>query len=434
MSSVWQKSVTLNTYEKLQSDIKTDVAIVGGGMAGILTAYLLHSKGVDCVLIEAKNIGDGTTKNTTAKITSQHSLIYDTFINSVGHEKAKQYLFANELALKKYRELCKNIDCDFYDKSAFVYSLDDSKKIKKEADAVNSLGFNANFVDQIELPFPIAGAIEFKNQAEFNPLKFINELSKGLTIYENTMVKSIEDNVLQTDHGKVTANKVVIATHFPFINAPGYFFFKMFQQRSYVIALENAQKINGVYIDESDHGFSFRNYGDLLLIGGGGHRTGKSGGGYQAIRDYAKLLYPNSVEKYAWATQDCMTLDQIPYIGRYSKSTPNLFVATGFNKWGMTSSMVSAMILSDMILGKSNEYESVFSPQRFSLNKQFFINTFETTTNLLNFKTKRCSHLGCALSYNKQEHTWDCPCHGSRYEESGQLIDNPAMKDININE
>ncbi|MEG0691802.1 MAG: FAD-dependent oxidoreductase [Oscillospiraceae bacterium] len=432
MSSVWIDSVTLNAHKNLQMDITTDIAIIGGGMAGILTAFLLKSKGVDCVVIEANKVGLGVTKNTTAKITSQHGLIYDTLIRSVGQWKAKQYLSANEHALSKYKELCKNIDCDFHEKSAFVYSLNDKEKIKKEVAAVNSLNFPAKFKSKIELPFHIAGAIEFSNQAEFNPLKFINEISKSLTIYENTMVKSIKDTIIHTDHGKVTANKILVATHFPFINAPGYYFMKMYQQRSYVVALQNAQNLNGLYIDESDQGFSFRNYGDLLFIGGGGHRTGKKGGGYETLRDFAKELYPKSEEKFAWATQDCMTLDHIPYIGQYSKNTPNLFVATGFNKWGMTSSMVSAMLLSNIMMGAENHFEDLFSPQRFTLNKQFLINGLETTTGLLNLKTKRCSHLGCALNYNKQEHTWDCPCHGSRFEENGKLIDNPAIKDSNI--
>lgn len=428
MSSVWLESVKRTPKSKLQGDIQTDVAIIGGGMAGILTAYLLRCQGVDCVLLEANKIGGGVTQNTTAKITSQHNLIYDKLIRTGGQEKAMQYLRANELALKKFRELCQKVDCDFHTRSAFVFSTTDERKIIAEVEALASLGFEAKFTKQIELPFAIAGGIEFPNQAEFNPLKFLHALAQELTIYEDTRVKSIENNVLHTDYGTVRANKVVVTTHYPFINVPGYFFLKMYQQRSYVIALKNAQDINGMYIDENEKGCSFRGYGELLLMGGGGHRTGKQGGSYQALRHMAKSLYSNSTEAYAWATQDCMTLDLMPYIGTYSKSTPNLFVATGFNKWGMTSSMVSAMLLSNLILSQKNEYEELFSPQRFSPNKQFFINGFETTANMLKLKPRRCSHLGCALNYNQQEHTWDCPCHGSRFEADGALIDNPATK------
>lgn len=432
MNSVWIDSVNLKKFDSLKKNIKTDVAIIGGGMAGILTAYMLKKKGVDSVIIEASKIGYGVTKNTTAKITSQHGLIYNKLKNKLGYEKAKQYLTSNELALKEYKELCQSIECNFCEKPAYVYSLDDKVKIYEEIETVNVLGLHANYTNKTELPFPIEGAIEFENQAEFNPLKFISEISKDLTIYENTMVREIKNRVLITDNGNVKADKIVVATHFPFINVPGFYFAKMYQQRSYVLALENAQKLNGMHIDGSGQGLSFRNYKDLLLLGGGGHRTGKDGGGYNELRQTVKKLYPNAVEKYSWATQDCMTLDYIPYIGKYSKNTDSIFVATGFNKWGMTSSMVSGMILSDMILDIKNEYEELYNPCRFSLNKQFFINSLETTANLINLKPKRCSHLGCALHYNKQEHTWDCSCHGSRFDENGKIIDNPATKDIKI--
>ena len=206
----------------------------------------------------------------------------------------------------------------------------------------------------------------------------------------------------------------------------------MYQHRSYVIALEGAPYIDGMYLDESEKGLSFRNYQNLLLIGGGSHRTGTEGGNWNELREFARINYPDAKEKYAWATQDCMTLDGIPYIGQYSANTPNLYVATGFNKWGMTSAMVSAMILTDMVKDQSNEYEEVFSPSRSILKGQLLVNGFEATVNLLNFSSKRCPHLGCALKWNNAEHTWDCPCHGSRFTEEGKLIDNPATGDMDF--
>ena len=429
-----KRNVTSNScpQPKLEKEIKTSVAIIGAGITGVLIAHSLKAKGVDCILIEANKVGMGVTQNTTAKITSQHNLLYDRLIKEVGREKAQQYLYANEFAIKKYRELCKNIDCDFQDAPAFVYSTNDRAKIENEVSAVKKLGFDAEFVSNLNLPFNVVGAIQFKNQAQFNPLKFINTIAKDLIIYENTMVKKIENNIITTESGKVIAEKVVIATHFPFINTHGSYFVKLYQQRSYVLALEGASNLGGMYIDEKENGLSFRNYKNLLLFGGCGHRTGHPGGGYKALRELSSKIYPNAHESYFWATQDCMSLDKIPYIGRYSANTPNLFVATGFNKWGMTSSMVSSEILSDMILGKKNEYQDVFSPQRSIIKKQFFINGFEATKNLLTPSTKRCSHLGCALKYNKQENSWDCPCHGSRFEKNGDLINNPAMKGINI--
>ena len=432
MNSVWNESVHIEGRNKLVGDRKTDVLIIGGGLAGILTAYMLAEKGVPYILVEAAKIGMGITKNTTAKITSQHGLIYDKLIKNAGVEKAKQYLMANELAIKKFRELSEKIDCDFEEKDAYVYSLDDKEKIEKEVRALKTLGVTAEFVSKIPLPLQIAGAIKFKGQAQFNPLKLIDGISKNLNIYEDTFVASVKGNVAFTKRGKIIANKIIVATHFPFIDSYGGYFLKMYQHRSYVIAIENATDINGMVVDEKDNGLSFRNYQNLLLVGGGDHKTGKRGGGYEESRRFIKATFPNAIEKYLWATQDCMTLDRVPYIGLYSKNAPNLYVATGFNKWGMTSSMVAAMILSDLVRGRENEFCSVFEPDRSILKGQLFANAFDTAINFFSFKTKRCTHLGCALQYNKLEHTWDCPCHGSRFDQKGNIIDNPATKKLKI--
>ena len=207
------------------------------------------------------------------------------------------------------------------------------------------------------------------------------------------------------------------------------YYLKMHQHRSYVIALKNAQKIDGMYVDENDKGLSFRNYQDVLLLGGAGHRTGKQGGCWQALEGFADKHYPKASIIAKWATQDCITLDSIPYIGQYSKSTPNLFVTTGFNKWGMTSSMVSAMLLSDLVTGKENEFASVFSPSRSIMHPALFSNLGQSLIGLLTPTAPRCPHLGCALKYNREEHSWDCPCHGSRFDENGRVLDNPATDD-----
>jgi len=428
LKSIWTDSVKSPSFKKLKGQINTDVLIIGGGLCGILCAYFLKQQGIDYILVEGDTIGSGITKNTTAKITSQHGLIYDKLIRSVGQEKAKMYLDANQLALSKYRELCKNIDCDFQDKNAYTYTLTDIRKIEKEVNAVKSLGLNCDFIDKITLPFDIKGAIKFENQAQFNPMKFIYEISKDLNIYENSFVKDIrfDDHTALTNDALITAKNFIVTTHFPFINTHGSYFLKMYQHRSYAIALENAQNVNGMFVDEAQNGMSFRNYENLLIVGGGDHRTGKSGGNYTELRQFAQKYYTNSVEKYNWATQDCMSLDGIPYIGHYSKSTANLFVASGFNKWGMSSSMVSAIILSDMVVGKTNEFQEVFSPHRSMLKLQLLVNGFEAVTSLLTISKKRCPHMGCTLKWNGTEFSWDCPCHGSRFDEHGNLIDNPS--------
>lgn len=428
--SVWSDSAVLPEFNPLQGDIKTDVLIIGGGLCGILCAHSLKQAGVKSVLVEANKIASGITKNTTAKITSQHGLIYQKLIADCGKEKAQMYLSANQKALAAYETLCRSIDCDFEKKDAYCYSVRDREKIEEEVRAVNSLGFDADFVKDTELPFQTLGAIRFPNQAQFHPLKFIAEIVKGLNIYENTVVRELTPDGAVTSGGRIKADKIIVATHFPFLNKHGSYFLKLYQHRSYVAAFENAPALNGMYVDEDKTGMSFRTYQNLLFIGGSGHRTGKQSGAWEDLNAFAKKHYPEAHVTYEWAAQDCMSLDGIPYIGQYSKNTENLYVATGFNKWGITSSMVSAMILCDMVRGKRNAFAEVFSPHRSMLKPQLLANGFETTVNLLTPTAKRCPHLGCALKWNKQEHTWDCPCHGSRFEEDGTLIDNPATGDL----
>ena len=430
MESLWEQTAQRSKFERLEQDMKTDVLIIGGGMAGILCAYMLHRSGVSYLLAEAETICSGITKNTTAKITSQHGLIYDKLIREFGIEKARQYYRANEEAVKAYRDLCSGIDCNFEEKAAYVYSLNDRQKIEKEIAALEKLGAHVEFSDHLPLPFSVAGAVKYQNQAQFHPLKFVSGLTKGLHIYEHTTVRELKGMTAVTDHGRISANKIIVATHFPFLNKHGSYFIKMYQHRSYVIALENAANVDGMYIDEAQNGMSFRNYGNLLLLGGGGHRTGKKGGNWQELRNFARQYYPNATEKYHWATQDCMTLDGVPYIGAYSANTPNLYVASGFNKWGMTSSMVSAFLLCDFVQGKQNPYAQLFSPSRTVLRPQLAMNALEATVSLLTPSTKRGPHLGCALKWNPHEHTWDCPCHGSRFSENGALIDNPATGNL----
>lgn len=430
MYSVWSDSVKLPSFTRLENDIKTDILIIGGGITGILCAFFLHNAGADYVLAEGETICSGITKNTTAKITSQHGFIYDKLIREFGAEKAKMHLNANEEAVEEYRRLCKSIDCDFETKDNAVYSLNDKNKIQKELSALKALDFNAEYCAETPLPFKTAGAVIFKNQAQFNPLKFLAPISEKLNIFEHTQIRKISGNTALTDNCKITANIVIVASHFPFMNRHGSYYLKMYQHRSYVIAYSGAADIGGMYVDEATDGMSFRNYKNLLLIGGGGHRTGKNGGNYTEIENFAKLHYPEAREEYRWATQDCMTLDGAPYIGNYSALTPDIYVATGFNKWGMTSSMLSAMILSDMLQGKKNKYADVFSPSRTIIRPQTAVNFAHAVSGLVSFSKKRCPHMGCSLKYNKAEHTWDCPCHGSRFTENGELIDNPSVKNL----
>lgn len=425
MKSIWSASAEPDEFPKLEKDLKTEVLIIGGGIAGILTAHRLHSQGVNYVLVEKERICGATTCNTTAKITCQHGFIYQKILKSGGAERAKMYLHANKAAFDEYARICEKIECDYEAKDNYVYSADE-RKLEKELSALEIIGTNAELCRKLPIPVNYSGAIKFKDQAQFNPLKFIKSISKGLNIYENTFVREMTENSAVTDTGKIHYDKAIVTTHFPFINKHGSYFFKLYQHRSYFIALENAPDVAAMYVDENKKGYSFRNYGNFLLIGGGSHRTGKKGGNWEELRRFADIHYPGLTEKYFWAAQDSMSLDGIPYIGNYSKNTPNLYVASGFNKWGMTGAMTAAMILSDMVMGKENEYAGVFDPSRSIIKPQLFVNGFEAVTNLLTISKRRCPHLGCALKWNRAEHTWDCPCHGSRFTEKGKVLENPA--------
>ncbi len=430
MKSVWENKTDRPHFDTLTKDVKTDVLVIGGGIAGILCAHVLKSSGVDCVLVEANEICSGITKNTTAKITCQHGLIYSKLIKTYGTEFAQGYFNAQSDAVDSYRELCKKIPCDFTQSDSYVYLKDNRREIEEEIKALEKIGYTAKFTKDLALPFSIAGAVGIENQAHFHPLKLLYSIAKELIIYENTKVTQITPHGAITPYGKIKAKKIIVATHFPFLNRHGSYFLKMYQHRSYVIAYENIPNPVGMLVDGDMKGMSFRSYKDTVLIGGGGHRTGKNGGNWDEISSFVKNNYPNAKELCHFATQDCITVDSVPYIGQYSKNTPSLYVATGFNKWGMTSAMVAAKLLCDMVLGEKNDYERIFSPQRSIWHPQLAINIAESTIGLLTPKAPRCPHMGCALKYNRCEHSWDCACHGSRFTHDGELIDNPANKNL----
>ena len=428
--SLWYSQTTLPSFPTLKGNHKTDVLIIGGGMCGLLCGYYLKQSGIDCTIVESRKIASGTSGNTTSKITSLHGTIYGNLMGNLGLEAAQKYFDINEKAIKEYEKIAKEVSCDFKKSTAYTYTVSNKQIIQEEYLALKKLGAAVEFKVQSRLPISVSAMVALKNQAEFNPLKFIKHIIKDQNIYEDTRILDIDDNIAYYDGGKIRANKIIVTTHFPFIDRHGLYFLKLYQHRSYVLALENAQNVCGMYVDEAEDGLSFRNYGDLLLLGGGGGRTGKACGGFNELERFKEKHYPKAKIKYKWATQDCMSLDKIPLIGQYSKATPNMFVATGFNKWGMTSSMVAAMLLTDMIKQTKNEYADIFCPSRSILKPQLFVNILETLSNFVVPTTKRCSHLGCALKWNKYEHSWDCACHGSRFTADGKVINNPANKDI----
>ena len=542
MKSYWIDSVKENIeYKKLEENIKTDICIIGGGLTGVTTAYNLSKYKIKTVLIDKGKIGMQTSGNSTAKITSQHGLIYKYLIDSKGRDFARKYYEANEEAIKNIKNIIdsENIDCEFEYQPSYVFTqkIQDVEKIKDEVEAVNSFGGNAKLVeahdipinkivgeefvekgneklkisgDNIEkenlnlerdiikermkqiLPIKAMTGIKFENQAQYNPYKFITALTKichdsGVQIYENTKAIDVdtEDNdeyyVVTLDNGcKIKTKYLVVATKYPIFNIPGFYFMKMYQSTSYAIAMQTKQRLfEGMYINSEEPTISLRTakYGDeyLLIVVGFDHKTGAEidlSNSYKYLEEVAKNLYPDGKIKYRWNTEDCITLDKIPYIGEYSKMWENAFVATGFNKWGVTTSNIAARIITDKILGEKNEYAEIFKSTRLEPVKNIkeVTNMVKESVNSLVFKKLEipqeeanqiqdgegkivevngqkigiykdkngqiykinpvCKHLGCELSWNNLDKTWDCPCHGSRYDYMGNLIYGPSVKDL----
>ncbi len=432
MASVWEKSIKMPRFPALEGNRRTRVLIIGGGMAGLLCAHMLEGMGEDYLLVEAGEPGGGVTRNTTAKITAQHGLIYDKLLRTRGEEVARQYLQANQWAVARYRSLCSEIDCDYEEQDNLVYLRRGEGALRREVQALRRLGARVELRKDLPLPIPTAGAVCLPGQGQFHPLKFLAGITRGLKICAHTRVLQLMPGKAVTDRGDIRAEHIIVATHFPMLNKHGGYFLKQYQHRSYVLALKNAPLPDGMYVDGSGEGLSFRRWGELLLLGGGGHRTGKQGGGWQVLEAFAQKHWKDAQVVARWATQDCMTLDGVPYIGPYGKKTQRLWVATGFNKWGMTSSMVAAKLLRDGLQGMENPWAQVFSPQRSVLHPQLAINALEAAVNVLTPVGPRCPHMGCALKWNEEERSWDCPCHGSRFDRRGRLLDNPANGNAKI--
>lgn len=477
MASIWSKENSKSASNTLKGNISTDVAIIGGGMAGILTAYFLKEENIECAVLEDKYIGSGQTKNTTAKITVQHGLIYNNLIKKFGKEKALQYARANVNAIEDYRRIIRdnNIDCHFESCPAILYTRENPRALITEATAAKQLGIECKLTADTSLPFEVKAALCYPNQAQFNPIEFLNAVSQKVTVFEDTKVLRVSKNRIFTNKGTVNAKNIVFTSHLPFVNFPGIYFARQHQERSYVIALKNAADLKGMYYGIDNDGLSFRSYNGLLLLGGGGHRTGQNDKGdkYTKLRSAAKQFWPESVEVASWSAQDCITPDRIPYIGRFSRIHSNWFVASGFCKWGMTGSMTAARIISNYITNKDNFNAPVFSPSRFNISCVSFLchEMGKTSKGIAKkllytpeeniedipagqgkivsvngkkrgvYKNKdgkcyivsvKCPHLGCQLEWNPDEKSWDCPCHGSRFDYRGRLLDNPAQRGITV--
>lgn len=440
MKSFWEEITTIPKRNPLTGSRRAEVVVIGAGMAGILTAFYLQRHGIHVIVLEADRIGSGQSGSTTAKITSQHNLIYQKLEHTMGEEKARLYGRANQLAVEEYGKLIRrySIACHYEEMDAYLYSVEESKPLIKETETAIRLGLPASFVRSVHLPFPVNGAVRFTGQAQFNPLEFLRDVSSDITVYERTRVMKVKGHEVITDRGVVKADKVVFASHYPFVNFPGMYFLRMYQEKSYAAVFEPAENLEGMYLGIDQKSYSFRNSGDKLIMGFGSHRTGKSGkdNPYAQLRRTGEHLFPGARELKHWSAQDCMTLDGVPFIGQYSLLKKDWYLATGFGKWGMSSSMVAAKILSMQILGKRTPYDEVFSPQRLRVRASIARSAghgMESVKGLIEGVSPgavRCPHLGCRMVWNRFDKKWECPCHGSGFEINGKILSGPAQRDI----
>ncbi len=482
--SLWLHDYNIKSFEPLTSNMEADIVVIGAGLCGLLTAYMLKDTGQKIVIIDAGKIASGTSANNTAKITAQHGIMYKELFDK-DESAARLYKKVCTDAIENYKKIIteNNILCDYRECDALVYSIDEeyAKKIVDEYEIATQLGFDAYLTDTIEPNINVVNALGYKKQATFHPVKFMNEIVRlleisGVKIYENTTAIDIEDDIVETEDGwEIRASHIVMATHFPFFKIKGLYSLKMQQERSYIVALSGInKKIENMYIDAYEYGYSFKQHGEYLLVCGQDHKTGEDEGEdrFKELEEYAKYLYPESQIACRWAAQDCMTLDNMPYIGKYSTLMPNCYVATGFKKWGITLSMVAANTIKDMIINRVNEESNLFSPSRFKIGSTKKLVEFATDSGVAFVKGHNnvfgisselklakgdgvvmqhnniklaiyrgeddkltcvsavCSHLGCVVKFNKSEKTWDCPCHGSRYDINGNVIEGPALEPL----
>lgn len=493
VESYWIASTSETNYPTLQDNIKTDILVVGGGITGITNAYLLQKEGFDVVIVDTSRIAISTSGNTTAKITSLHDLKYSKLIKQIGSEGARKYGEINEKAILLIENIISEnaIQCDFSRQSSYVYTQDEKylQKIENEVNAASSIGLPVSYKTTLPLPMSVEGAVCFDNQAQFHPRKYLLALSEifiknGGHIFENTTAIDIhEDRECMTstrDGFTIISNKVIVASHFPFYDGGGLYSARMYSERSYLLGVKSPIKLEGgMYISYEDPTRSIRyqtleKNEQLLIIGGEHHKTGKENcekEHYSNLIKFAEETFSATEVPYRWSAQDYTAMNEIPFIGHITNGKKNIFVATAFQKWGMTTSTVSAIIIRDIITNGKSDVEDIFKPSRFtpvSSAKNFVKENLDVVDNLISGKLQSlpedanlalgegklvevdgkkagayrnmdgnifivdatCKHLGCEVHWNSAEKSWDCPCHASRYSYDGTVLEGPALKPL----
>ena len=493
--SLWIATTPRTDYEPLAGDLTVDTVVVGGGIAGLTAAVRLKEAGRDVAVVEADRIVDEATGRTTAKVTSQHGLAYDSLVSTFGREQARQYAAANEAAIDEIERRVEEegIDCDFRRTPAYVYAAsgEDVRSIREEVRAADALGLPASFAEETPLPFETPGAIRFDDQAEFHPRKYLLAVAEavdgdGSHLFEETRALDVDPGRrprVETERGEITADQVVVASHFPFFDRGGYFA-RMHPKRAYLLAAQVGETpLEGMYLSTASPSDTIRTAPvpgsdeELLIVGGQSHKPGLDGSStserYRRCEAFAREHFDVESIEYRWSTHDYSPVDGVPFVGQLGPGTENVYVATGFGGWGMTGGTAAGMILSELIVEGESPWADVFDPLRVTPGASAREFVGENATVGARFVGDRlrsllsrdvdlpaagegkvvrqggrpiavhrddegelhtvsavCPHLWCLVDWNDAERTWDCPCHGSRFDCDGEVLSGPALEGL----
>jgi glycine/D-amino acid oxidase-like deaminating enzyme len=445
--SLWFEGRRARARPPLDRDIEADVVVVGAGIVGLTTALFLEREGMDVAVLEMRRVASGATGYNTAKLSSLHGLSYTQLQSSLGRDKARLYGDANETGIARVFQLAEElgIECDLARKPNYTYSEDgaDVDDLREEARIAGDIGLPASYVEDVDLPFAVAGAVRFENQAEFHPVKYADGLAAALRgpVHEETRVTGLGSGGVHTARGaRVRAQHVVVATHLSFLDR-GLYFARCHPERSYVVAGRAAVSPGGMYLSTESPAHSIRAHGDWLLVGGESHKTGQADAGerYDRLAAWARDRF-GLEPQFRWATQDQMPVDGVPYVGRHDPVSGDLWVATGFKKWGLAMGTAAGELLAAQITGREHRWSELFDPHRLRPRAGAVPFAKENANVAYHFVADRvakrgnprCTHLGCLLDWNGAEETWDCPCHGSRFSASGEVIEGPAVHALDL--